>query len=151
MSDSDSLTEQTFVSSRRFPYSASLLFGSFSNPTLLQQWWGPKGFTNTFHAFSFSENGRWHFTMHGPNGVDYDNESFFQEIITDHKIVIEHCSEPHFILTCTFIDHGSETELTWSMVFDSKKILTALLPIIKPANEENFDKLAQVTSSHNTR
>lgn len=32
----------------------------------LKNWWGPDGFTNTFHEFNLRPNGKWILTMHGP-------------------------------------------------------------------------------------
>lgn len=42
------------------------IFEAFRNPGLLAQWWGPEGFTNTFHTFDFRPDGVWEFIMHGP-------------------------------------------------------------------------------------
>ena len=30
-----------------------------ANPLHLQNWWGPEGFTNTFHEFDLKPEGRW--------------------------------------------------------------------------------------------
>jgi len=59
------------------------VFAAFERPDRLAQWWGPDGFRNTFEEFEFTHDGRWINVMHGPNGVDYPNESVFREIKPD--------------------------------------------------------------------
>src|SRR4051812_25308124 len=54
------------VSIRMFNTDQATLFNAWENPGILSQWWGPKGFTNTFHAFNFTPGGTWNFTMHAP-------------------------------------------------------------------------------------
>jgi uncharacterized protein YndB with AHSA1/START domain len=43
--------EAEIVSSRFFAAPRELVFEAFSNPGHLVHWWGPEGFTNTFHEF----------------------------------------------------------------------------------------------------
>src|SRR4051812_13927608 len=86
---------------------------AFEQPERLARWWGPSGFTNTFEQFEFTPGGRWVFMMHGPNGVDYPNESVFGEIQPNAKIVIEHVAQPRFTLTITLTPRGEKTNLAW--------------------------------------
>jgi uncharacterized protein YndB with AHSA1/START domain len=39
------------------------------------QWWGPRGFTITTHSKDIRTGGHWHYTMHGPDGIDYANKT----------------------------------------------------------------------------
>ncbi|MCB1097766.1 MAG: SRPBCC domain-containing protein [Verrucomicrobiae bacterium] len=50
-------------------------FCSLSRTDRLAKWWGPAGFTNTFHEFDFQKGGRWHFTMHGTDGAKTSGSS----------------------------------------------------------------------------
>lgn len=65
------------VTIRNFNFSRTQVFEAWSNPDLLKEWWGPKGFTNTFHLFDFKVGGRWSFVMHGPDKGNYVNECTF--------------------------------------------------------------------------
>jgi uncharacterized protein YndB with AHSA1/START domain len=89
------------------------VFAALEQPDQLAQWWGPKGFTNTFEQFEFKPGGRWVFVMHGPNGANYPNESVFREIQPDTKIVIEHVVKPWYKLTVTLTALGDQTHLAW--------------------------------------
>src|SRR4051794_38504484 len=70
----------TFETSREVPAPVEQVFAAISNPARLARWWGPAGFTNTFATCEFKTGGRWSFTMHGPNGANYPNESVSTEI-----------------------------------------------------------------------
>lgn len=120
------------------------IFMAFEEREKLAKWWGPKDFTNTFDKFEFRPGGKWIFTMHAPNGVNYPNENVFREIEPDHKIVIEHVGEPHFILTVTLTPQGDKTLLSWEQVFDDEEMAERLRSICVPANEQNLDRLGRV-------
>jgi uncharacterized protein YndB with AHSA1/START domain len=89
----------TFQTSREIPASPVEVFGAFAEPSRLARWWGPDGFHNTFDVFEFKPGGVWKFTMHGPDGASYANESVFEEIEAARKVVINHVCEPRFRLT----------------------------------------------------
>lgn len=72
-SDNHDPDEKSFVTARRFACSRSRLFRAWTNADELARWWGPRGFTNTFHAFDARPGGRWVFTMHGPTGGKFEN------------------------------------------------------------------------------
>jgi uncharacterized protein YndB with AHSA1/START domain len=126
---------------RLLPFSARRVFAAFEQPDRLAQWWGPNGFKNTFEQFEFTNGGRWVFVMHGPNGTDYPNESVFREIEPDSKIVIEHVSQPRFMLSVTLSAQSNNTHLLWVQEFESGEAAARLRHIVEPANEQNLDRL----------
>ena len=62
---------------RTLPSSCNAVYDAFATPDVLASWWGPDGFTNSFEVFEFQVGGRRKFTMHGPDGKNYPNESVF--------------------------------------------------------------------------
>jgi len=137
-----STVEREIVSSRLIDAPRERVFGAFSDPERLARWWGPAGFTNTFHQFEFRPGGRWRFTMHGPGGTDYENESVFQVIEAPELIVLRHLEPMHaFEMTMTHAAEGGRTRLTWRMVFDTAEECAAVRAYIPQANGENFDRL----------
>ncbi len=123
------------------------VFAAFEQPGRLAQWWGPKGFTNTFEQFDFTPGGRWVFVMHGPNGVDYPNDAVFRQITPDARIVIGHVSPPRFTLTVTLTARGDQTHLAWVQEFESPEMAAKLRGVCEPANEENLDRLAAILAA----
>ncbi len=87
-------SDREIVSTRVFDAPRERVFQAWTDPEHLARWWGPKGFTNTFHEFDPRPGGVWGFVMHGPDGVDYKNRSVFVEIVKPERIVFDHVSGP---------------------------------------------------------
>jgi uncharacterized protein YndB with AHSA1/START domain len=118
-----------------------MIFAVFEQPDHLAQWWGPKDFTNTFEQFAFTPGGRWVFVMHGPNGASYPNESIFQEIEPDTRIVIEHVVKPWYTLTVTLTARGDQTHVAWVQEFESPAVAAKIRSLSETANEQVLDRL----------
>ncbi|MBV4356269.1 SRPBCC domain-containing protein [Pinibacter aurantiacus] len=42
---------------------SSIAYKAWADPNHLKNWWGPNGFTNTFHEHDLQHGGKWKFTM----------------------------------------------------------------------------------------
>ncbi len=51
----------TFQTSREIPAPIDEVFAAIATPARLARWWGPAGFTNTFHVCEVKKGGRWSF------------------------------------------------------------------------------------------
>jgi len=134
------------VSSRIINAPQEKVFEAFCNPDILVRWWGPEGFTNTFHTFDFRPGGTWEFVMHGPNGTDYPNNSEFVEILEPERVVFDHITLPKFRMTISFekSDQAGMTQFGFRMLFESAEVCEQLKGLCIPANEQNFDRLEAV-------
>ncbi|HTF32610.1 MAG TPA: SRPBCC domain-containing protein [Myxococcota bacterium] len=141
-SDAGNAADREIVTTRVFNAPRELVFKAWTEPEHLRRWWGPKGFTSTFHEFDLRPGGVWRFVMHGPDGTDYKNESVFVEIVKPERIVFDHLSGPRFRGTATFEDLGGKTKITFRQLFESAAAYEKVKPVAVPGNEENFDKLA---------
>lgn len=131
------------VSQRIFPVAQELLFRAWAEPEHLQNWWGPKGFTNTFNEFDFRLGGKWRFVMHGPEKGHYVNECEFIKIEQLSLIAWKRHSQPLFNVVATFeAVTPSSTLLVFKMLFATPEECNKLRPFVVDKNEENFDKLA---------
>lgn len=107
--------------------SRDLIWRAWTEPEHLIQWWGPNGFTNTFHEISVKPEGVWRFMMHGPDGTDYPNKVIFKELVQPERIVYVHAEdgtgEPqHFESVVTFDDLGNgKTRVTMRVLFVTKE------------------------------
>ncbi|HEX4413474.1 MAG TPA: SRPBCC domain-containing protein [Lacipirellulaceae bacterium] len=142
--DSVAESDREVVNQRIFDVAHEKVFQAFSDPTLLASWWGPNGFTNTIQEFDFRPGGKWVLTMHGPNGVDFENESVFREVIVPERIVFTHLEPVHrFDMTMNFREWSGQTALTWRMRFDAADECEKVRSFVEVANERNFDRLAE--------
>ena len=144
MEQNKEINPKGIYNSRIINASSEKVFNAFAKAKHLQNWWGPKGFKNTFYEFNFFKDGVWDFIMHSPDGTDYKNKCVFLEITKPNKIVIEHIPPPHFVLTVTLEEENGKTRISWEQVFDSVEQRNSLADFIKNANEENFDRLEAV-------
>ena len=130
-----------FNTSREIAAPVEKVFAAMTDPARLARWWGPAGFTNTFTVCELRKGGRWVFTMHGPDGVNYPNESLLEEF-SPAKVVVRHVSKPNYRLTITLAPTKTGTRVTWSQLFDEERVAKAIERIVVPANEENLDRLS---------
>lgn len=131
-----------FVHSRLIAVPAEQVFEAMADPVRLARWWGPNGFSSTFEVFEFRPGGSWRFVMHGPDATDYPNESRFLEIAPSRRVVLEHLSGHHFILTITLTAQGAGTRVDWRQVFDTAEHRDRIAPFVLEANEQNLDRFA---------
>lgn len=134
-------SNREIVNTRLFHATPAALFAAFSNPERLARWWGPNGFSNTFHEFDFRTGGDWRFIMHGPDGTDYENYVIFTEILPCERIVLQHIPPPKFQLTMIFTEQNGKTQLTWRQEFETAAQRDKILKFVGDANEQNFDRL----------
>ena len=129
---------------RTFKAPVELLWEVWTDPAHIINWWGPNGFTTTIHKMDFKEEGEWNLTLHAPNGTDYPNKSIYKEIIPLKKIVFEHFN-PHFFTTVVFESKGDETQMDWTMVFDTAEILETIVKVHKADEglKQNVEKLGE--------
>lgn len=134
--------ESEIVGTRIVNFPIALCFEAWSNPVHLKEWWGPKGFTNTFNEFDFRVGGKWEFIMHGPEKGNYANEVEFIKIEKPNLIAWKRHSKPLFqILTIFESVTENKTKIVFKMLFDSAEECNKLKPYVVDKNEENFDKL----------
>jgi uncharacterized protein YndB with AHSA1/START domain len=131
-----------FRTSRALPASPESVFAAIQDPVRLARWWGPDGFTNTFHTFEFRNGGSWQFTMHGPDGRDYPNQSEFLEIVPNSLVRIRHVNLPHFELSISLESSATVTIVGWLGVFEDHAFAENARQFLEAANEQNLNRLA---------
>lgn len=133
----------SFKTSREIAVPPSSVFAAFQDSACFATWWGPAGFTNTFKVCEFEPGGEWLYVMHGPNGKNYPNESLFREIEPASRIVIQHISQPRYLLTINLEPTANGgTLVRWEQEFEDPRVASGIEHIVVPANEQNLDRLA---------
>jgi uncharacterized protein YndB with AHSA1/START domain len=134
-------SDREIVARRVLDVPRERVFEAFADPNRLTRWWGPRGFTSTFHEFDLRPGGVWRFVLHGPNGADYQNESVFVEVVKPEHIVFDHVSGPKFQMTLTLDDRAGKTAITWRMRFETAAECDKVKTFAVDANEQNLDRL----------
>lgn len=131
-----------FRHAREIPARVEAVFDAHRDPARLARWWGPTGFRNTFHTFEFRQGGAWLFTMHGPDGTDYPNQSEFLEVVPNALVRIRHVNQPHFELSIALEASMTGTLVSWVAEFENDAFAESARDFLETANEQNLDRLA---------
>ncbi|MEC0331764.1 SRPBCC family protein [Paenibacillus macerans] len=133
--------DNEIISSRQFHLPRERVFEAWTNPDQLARWWGPNGFTNTFHEFDLRPGGAWRYVMHGPDGVDYPNHCVFEEIVALERIVLRHLSGHEFLVTAAFEDLDGGTKVVFRQLFMKTEEFEEAKSYCAEGNEQNLDRL----------
>ncbi len=139
------MNNREIISSRMLDSPVETVYQAFENPNQLKNWWGPEGFTNTFHEFDLKPGGNWILTMHGPEKGNYENSSVFEIVIPNERIRWKRKSQPLFDMDLLFEKvTENKTQLTFRMIFGTPEECEKIRPFVAPKNEENFDRLERL-------
>ncbi len=121
------------------------------DPKQVAKWWCPRGFTITTHHKDVRSGGSWSYTAHGPDGVDYPNETKYLEVEKYSKMVYDHGGykdkPPMFRVTVIFTEVAGKTQIDFTMGFTSPEAVLEAKKIIKLANgNSTWDRLAEYLS-----
>jgi len=134
--------------SRVYDAPLQAVWDAWSVPEEVAQWWGPRGFTLTTHSHDLRTGGHWHYTMHGPDGTDYENTTQYLEVVPRQRMVYDHGGHkdrpPLFRVTALFTERDGRTQLDMSMAFATPEVATEMRAFIKKAGgEATWDRLAE--------
>jgi Uncharacterized conserved protein len=119
-------------------------FRVWADPEHLKIWWGPAGFTNTFHEFDFQAGGKWEFTMHGPEKGNYQNSCEFIQITEPELIYWKRYSQPLFRVLVTFeAVSDDKTSIIFKQIFDTAEACEKIKKHVVDKNEEVFDRMEE--------
>jgi uncharacterized protein YndB with AHSA1/START domain len=136
------MEELAIVTTRTVHATRDAVWHAWTNPILLAQWWGPRGFRNTFYEFDLRPGGAWRFIMRAPNGTNFPNESVFVEIAQPERIVFRHLAPVHaFLARAEFVEHANSTAIRFTMLFSTTAECERSKRYVVQGNEENFDRL----------
>lgn len=128
---------------------------AWTDPKQVAQWWGPRGFTLTTHSKDLRPGGNWEYTMHGPDGVDYPNNTIYHEVEKYSRLVYDHGGyrdrPPMFRVTAVFSEVKGKTKLEMTMAFPTPEIAEESRKFIKKAGgESTWDRLAEYLEKEST-
>lgn len=62
------------------------VFQAFTEPDLLRQWWGPKGFVIEEISFPAAVGQRYRVSLRGPEGEHYEHVGVFTEVVPAERL-----------------------------------------------------------------
>jgi uncharacterized protein YndB with AHSA1/START domain len=143
---------------REYDAPVKLVWDAWTDPKQVAQWWGPRGFTITTHSKDLRVGGHWTYTMHGPDGTNYENKTLYHEVVEHARLVYDHGGNedldrpPLFRVTANFIAiKNNRTRLEMSMAFENPEIAKEMAKFIKQASgHSTWDRLAEFLEKEST-
>lgn len=127
---SESTADRELVITRLLNAPRELLWKAWTDPKHLINWFGPKGFTNTFLECDIRPGGVWKFIMHGPDGVDYPNRIVFDKIVKPDYLTYTHGrfdGPEMFRVKVSFEEEAGKTRITMHSIFPTTEALNGAL------------------------
>jgi uncharacterized protein YndB with AHSA1/START domain len=115
--------KQEIVITRVFDAPPALVFKTFTDSTLIPQWWGPGYLTTTVERMEVRPGGIWRFVQRDAEGNQYAFHGVYHEVRPPERLVytFEFEGQPgHVILeTVAFVSQDGKTRLVDQSVFQS--------------------------------
>ncbi len=77
--------EVTFI--RVFDAPRELVWKACTDPALIPQWWGPKGYTTTVDKVDVQPGGEWRFIQRGPGGGESAFRGIYKTVTPPERLV----------------------------------------------------------------
>jgi uncharacterized protein YndB with AHSA1/START domain len=111
--------EASVTLTRVFDAPRALVWRAWTDPKMMAQWFGPRGFTSTVPELDVRVGGVLRIIMHGPDGNDYPMKGVFREVVAPERLVFtniaidndgNHLLEGETMVTLA--EHNGKTTLT---------------------------------------
>jgi uncharacterized protein YndB with AHSA1/START domain len=146
--------EGSVVITRVFDAPRALVWRAWTEPSMLAQWFGPRGFTSSVPELDLRVGGALRIVMHGPDGKDYPMKGVFREIVPPARLVFgniatdndgNHLLEGETVVTLS--EQGGKTTLTvMSHMVGLVPIAPQMLAGMEAGWTQSIDKLAELVA-----
>ncbi len=145
-------TGREFVITRIFDAPRELVFRAWTDPKMLAEWWGPRGFTNPVCEWDVRPGGKIYDVMRAPNGMEFPMGGEFHEIVPPERLVfacgaLDENGKMLFELvhTATFTEREGKTELVLrSVVAKTTADASKYLGGFEPGMTQSLERLTEL-------
>jgi uncharacterized protein YndB with AHSA1/START domain len=146
--------EGTVVLTRVFDAPRALLWKAWTDPKMMAQWFGPRGFTSSVPELDVRVGGALRIVMHGPDGNDYPMKGVFREVIAPERLVFTNIAidnQGNHLLegetAVTFAERDGKTTLTLKThAVGRVPIATTMLAGMEAGWTQSIDKLEELAA-----
>jgi uncharacterized protein YndB with AHSA1/START domain len=145
------------ILTRVFDAPVKLVWEAWTDPKKAAKWWGPRGFTITTKSKDLRPGGKWVYTMHGPDGVDFPNVATYFVVEPFKRLEYDHGATENnkalFRVNVTFSESDGKTTMKMISTFESAQIAKEMSGFIKMAGgTSTWDRLGEyLEQEHNNK
>jgi uncharacterized protein YndB with AHSA1/START domain len=121
----------------------ALVWRAHTEPSLLQQWWGPQGFTHVNESFEMKVGGVWKFMFTGPDGTRFPNRIVYTEIREPELLAYDHGDYERvwFNVRIEFTEADGWTSIRTLMSFPNREALESTLKYAESGQQSTLERL----------
>ncbi|MCW7507217.1 SRPBCC family protein [Leptospira levettii] len=127
--EEDALPETNeLIIEKKLSHPIADVFAAFADPTNINLWWGPNGFSTTTELREFKVGGKWIYTMKAPDGTIYPNLVQYKEIRDNEYLEYIHGSgstekDDNFNVRISFLELSeNQTIIKMKMTFPNASV-----------------------------
>jgi uncharacterized protein YndB with AHSA1/START domain len=137
------------VMTRDFNAPRELVFRTFTDPSLIPQWWGQRTSTTMVDKMEVKKGGLWRYIQREADGSEYAFNGVYHEIVKPERIVYTFEFElmaGHVLLeTLTFEERGGKTTVTDLLVFQSIEDRDGMIQSgMEQGSDESWDRFEEL-------
>jgi len=136
------------IITRVYDAPVNLVWDAWTDPQKAAKWWGPRGFSITTKSKDLRAGGKWIYTMHGPDGVDYPNVTTYFVVEPLKRLEYDHGANENqkalFRVNVLFSETNGKTTMVMTMTFETPQIAKDMSNFIKEAGgNSTWDRLGE--------
>jgi uncharacterized protein YndB with AHSA1/START domain len=144
--------EGSVVITRVFEAPRELVWRAWTEPAMLAQWFGPRGFTASVPELDVRVGGALRIVMHGPDGNDYPMKGVFREVVRPERLIFSNIpvdQDGHHLMegetVVTLSEQSGKTTLTMtSHMVGLVPIAPQMLAGMEAGWSQSLDKLREL-------
>lgn len=142
-------SDREIVITRVFDAPREQVFKAFTDPELLAQWWGPRGYTTIVDKMEVKPGGAWRYIVRGSNGEEDAFRGVFREVTPPERLVFtfEWEGMPGHVLveTVALEERDGKTTVTDTSLFHTTEERDGMLQSgMESGARESWDKFADL-------
>jgi len=145
--------KQEIILTRVFDAPRDLVFRTYTDPSTISEWWGPRSMSTTVDRMEVKKGGVWRFVQRGKDGTEHAHNGVYHEVTAPARLVntYEYEGFPGSVglVTTTFEDlPDGRTKLTEVTLYPSVEARDGVLQSgMAEGAEELFDRLEALMAS----
>lgn len=137
---------------RIFDAPRTLVWKAWTDPKMMGQWFGPRGFTSIVHELDVRVGGSLRIVMRGPDGNEYPMKGEFREVISPERLVFTNIATDndgkHLLESETIVilseSEGKTTLTLQTCAVGLAPIAPQMLAGMETGWNQSIDKLAEL-------